>query len=187
MRDSFTAWKELPLGLEFEEVADAADAEVRIAFADDGSWSYIGRQVLDQPANEPTMNFGWDLTTPYGRTTALHEIGHTLGLPHEHQNPFAGIVWNEQAVYDYFAGSPNFWPRDQTFHNVLRKLEPGRGPGLDLGPGLDHGVRLPGRADRPADRVPQRHPPARHAVAGRPGVGEDVVPGRGGRSRRSTG
>ena len=27
-------------------------------------------------------------------------------------------------MYDYFAGSPNFWPRDQTFHNVLRKLSP---------------------------------------------------------------
>ena len=27
------------------------------------------------------MNFGWDLTTPYGRVTALHEIGHPLGFP----------------------------------------------------------------------------------------------------------
>ena len=26
--------------------------------------------------------------------TALHGIGHTLGLPHEHQNPNAGIVWD---------------------------------------------------------------------------------------------
>jgi hypothetical protein len=122
VRDSFGKWKGLPIGLAFQEVDDAADAEVRIAFQDDGSWSYIGRQVLNRPATEATMNFGWDLTTPYGHTTALHEIGHTLGLPHEHQNPFAGIVWNEQAVYDFFAGAPNFWPRDQTFSNVLRKL-----------------------------------------------------------------
>ena len=48
--------------------------------------------------NERTMNFGWDLTTSYGHDTALHEIGHTLGFPHEHQNPTAGIVWNEPAV-----------------------------------------------------------------------------------------
>jgi hypothetical protein len=123
VRDSFAKWKGLPLGLNFVEVDDRTDAEVRIGFMEtDGSWSYIGRQVLDQGVNDRTMNFGWDLTTPYGHTTALHEIGHTLGLPHEHQNPFAGIVWDEQAVYDFFAGDPNFWPRDQTFHNVLRKL-----------------------------------------------------------------
>jgi hypothetical protein len=125
VRESFAKWKSLPLGLNFEEVDDRSDAEVRIGFMDtDGSWSYIGRQVLDQGVNDRTMNFGWDLTTPYGHTTALHEIGHTLGLPHEHQNPFAGIVWDEPAVYRYFAGDPNFWPRDQTFNNVLKKLSP---------------------------------------------------------------
>jgi hypothetical protein len=125
VRDSFAKWKSLPLGLKFEEVSDRTDAEVRVGFMEtDGSWSYIGRQILDQGVNDRTMNFGWDLTTPYGHTTALHEIGHTLGLPHEHQNPFAGIVWDEKAVYDFFAGDPNFWPRDQTFHNVLRKLSP---------------------------------------------------------------
>ena len=123
VRESFAKWESLPIGLNFEEVDDRNDAEVRIGFMEtDGSWSYIGRRVLDHGANDRTMNFGWDLTTRYGHTTALHEIGHTLGLPHEHQNPFAGIVWDEQAVYRYFAGDPNFWPRDQTFSNVLKKL-----------------------------------------------------------------
>jgi hypothetical protein len=123
VRESFAEWKGLPIGLEFAEVSDRSDAEVRIGFMDfDGSWSYVGRQILNQGANDRTMNFGWDLTTSYGRSTALHEIGHTLGLPHEHQNPFAGIVWDEPAVYAFFAGEPNRWNRDKTFHNVLRKL-----------------------------------------------------------------
>lgn len=69
------------------------------------------------------MSFGWDLRTPHGRNTALHEIGHTLGMPHEHQNPLAGIVWNEEAVYALLGGPPNNWPREGTFHNVLRKLD----------------------------------------------------------------
>lgn len=123
VRDAFVHWKSLGIGLDFMESATLSEAEVRIAFDQaDGSWSYIGRDILGIANTSPTMNFGWDLTDAYGRTTALHEIGHTLGMPHEHQNPFAGIVWDEPAVYSYFSGSPNNWSRDQTFQNVLKKL-----------------------------------------------------------------
>jgi len=128
VRRAFETWKDLGIGLEFREVQDRSEAEVRIGFMMDydGSWSYVGRDVLQQGVNDRTMNFGWDLTADdYGVTTVLHEIGHTLGMPHEHQNPFAGIVWDEQAVYTYFAGPPNSWPENQTFHNVLRKLNEG--------------------------------------------------------------
>lgn len=126
VNESFQAWKDLGIGLEFMKVADPADAEIRIAFEPGGSWSYVGRDGIDlvRDSNERTMNFGWDLTTPYGRDTALHEIGHALGFPHEHQNPNAGIVWNEEAVYTYFGGPPNSWPRDKVFYNVLRKISP---------------------------------------------------------------
>jgi hypothetical protein len=124
VRSSFDEWKGLGIGLEFTEVDDPAEAEVRIAFdQSDGSWSYLGRDVLSIGSQQATMNFGWDLTTPYGRTTALHEIGHTLGKPHEHQNPMAGIVWDEEAVYARFGAPPNSWDRDTTFRNILRKLD----------------------------------------------------------------
>ncbi|HEY9356636.1 MAG TPA: M12 family metallopeptidase [Arthrobacter sp.] len=124
VRKAFKEWKDLGIGLVFTEVADRSESEVRIAFDQaDGSWSYVGRDVLSISANEPTMNFGWDLTDDYGRTTALHEIGHTLGMPHEHQNPFAGIVWDEPKVYAYFTGAPNHWTPEQTLHNVLRKID----------------------------------------------------------------
>jgi hypothetical protein len=70
------------------------------------------------------MNFGWDLTTPYGRDTALHEIGHAMGLIHEHQNPKAGIVWNGEKVRRYFAGPPNNWNPQQIENNILNKIAP---------------------------------------------------------------
>jgi hypothetical protein len=128
VRKAFRFWKDLGLGLEFAEVGVREDAEIRIAFDQaDGSWSYVGRDVIDQvkDPNEPTMNFGWDLTTPYGGDTALHEIGHTLGFPHEHQNPLSGIEWDEPKVYAYFRGSPNFWDDDTINWNILRKLPAG--------------------------------------------------------------
>ncbi|MCO1577392.1 M12 family metallopeptidase [Crossiella sp. SN42] len=125
VRRAFATWQELGIGLRFEEVPDRAQSELRIGFMDgDGSWSYVGRDVvLHAGVNDRTMNFGWDLTADdYGMTTALHEIGHTIGMPHEHQNPFAGIEWDEAKVYQSLSGPPNFWDRQTIFHNILRKL-----------------------------------------------------------------
>jgi Astacin (Peptidase family M12A) len=124
VRSAFAQWKALPLGLEFVEVNDLAEAEVRIGYMPGGgSWSYLGKDVLGIPLDERTMNFGWPLDRDAdGLSTAVHEIGHTLGMPHEHQNPFAGIVWDEQAVYDFLGAPPNNWSRQTTFNNVLRKL-----------------------------------------------------------------
>lgn len=108
VRKAFAVWKSLGIGLEFVEVKDRSEAEVRIGFErDDGAWSYVGRAVLDQGTNERTMNFGWSLLDAGEIDTAIHEIGHTIGFEHEHQNPFAGIVWNEEAVYESLAKPPN--------------------------------------------------------------------------------
>jgi Astacin (Peptidase family M12A) len=126
VRQAFKAWKGVGIGLEFEEVDTRDEAEVRIGFMrGDGAWSYIGRTILDIGRDDRTMNFGWDLTrTPDEIDTAIHEIGHTLGFPHEHQNPNAGIVWNEEAVYTALAKPPNSWSREKTFYNIIRKIEP---------------------------------------------------------------
>lgn len=127
VRKAFGLWKALGIGLDFAEVARREEADVRIAFAQgDGSWSYVGTDLLGQPKDEPTMNFGWSLTEDPGEglDTALHEIGHTLGFPHEHQNPFAGIVWDEEAVYRSLAAPPNRWSRSKTFHNIIEKIVP---------------------------------------------------------------
>jgi hypothetical protein len=111
--------------IQFNFSASKANAEVRVSFvADPGSWSYIGTDNLGIPKNEPTMNFGWleDNTddTEYNRVV-IHEFGHALGAIHEHQNPKGGIKWNEAAVYAFFAGPPNNWSHDDTFHNVIEK------------------------------------------------------------------
>lgn len=125
VRQAFKAWKDLGIGLSFLEINDKNEAHVRIGFLmGNGSWSYVGRDVIDisSSPNERSMNFGWDITNDIN--TAIHEIGHTLGMPHEHQNPFAGIVWDDEAVYAALAKPPNSWDRNKTFFNIIRKLNP---------------------------------------------------------------
>jgi hypothetical protein len=128
VRRAFAVWKDVGIGLTFQEVNSRDEAEIRIGFMrGDGAWSYIGRDIIDLGIgrDERTMNFGWDLTrSPDEIDTAVHEIGHTLGFPHEHQNPNAGIVWDEEAVYAALAQPPNSWDRNKTFHNIIRKIDP---------------------------------------------------------------
>ena len=92
---------------------------MRIGFESGGGhWSYVGRGVLRRPISERTMNLDKGAGN-FDIDTAMHEIGHTLGFPHEHQNPNSGIEWNEGAVY---AAPPNNWSPEETDWNILRKI-----------------------------------------------------------------
>lgn len=106
-------------------------AEVRISFyADDGSWSAVGRDALNTsyfPLHQPTMNFGWvrdDSDPVEDRAVILHEFGHALGCIHEHQAPTFDRKWNEASVMKYFKGPPNYWDEDAIRQNVLSKYSP---------------------------------------------------------------
>jgi serralysin len=104
-------------------------SQIRIAFlAGQGSWSYIGTDILSIPAPEPTMNLGWiDDDTPDEevRRVVVHETGHTLSFEHEAQlgEALGQLVFDRDRVYAYFGGAPNFWSRDQVDSQILTPLE----------------------------------------------------------------
>jgi serralysin len=107
---------------------DPGDAEVRIAFqSGEGSWSFLGTDILSIKRNQITMNLGWiddDTSDVEVRRVTLHELGHTNGAAHEHQSPGAGgPEWNLPAVYAFFGGPPNSWSHDEIDAQVVEKLK----------------------------------------------------------------
>jgi hypothetical protein len=86
-----------------------AHAEIRISFAHDGAWSYLGTDALSVAQTQATMNFGW--LTPaspdneYSRVVP-REFGHVLGLISEQMNPDVQIAWNKEVIYHELSGPP---------------------------------------------------------------------------------
>lgn len=93
--------------------------DLRIAFdPSGGAWSYVGIDNK-QITSGTTMNLGWT-----SRATFLHELGHAIGLLHEHQNPNSAIQWNKPNVYADLSGPPNYWSTAMIDFNVLNPHSP---------------------------------------------------------------
>lgn len=113
--------------LSFKEVSKSQTAEVRVQFtkpgdADQGNWSCVGtgaKRVSDQ--SEATIHFQiLNDKTPKSvwSRKLLHEMGHMLGLKHEHQSPLAPQnVFDTTEVYKW--GEKQGWNRSKVYNQVL--------------------------------------------------------------------
>lgn len=142
--------------------ADPIDSEIRITFVDEGSWSYIGKDCLNIPKDQPTMNFGWLDTA-----VVLHEFGHCLSgdtlidCPRDLEKyptgiPIKELVGKQPWVYAWHAGrivvrkASRVWLSKKMVKTVRVRLGTGQGgrrtrrflPPLELVGTPDHPVLL---------------------------------------------
>jgi serralysin len=125
VKSLFREW-ETYANIKFEFVDQKGD--IRVSFELDGrSWSALGRDAVARSIDKPTMHFGWlypDTEDKEYRRTVLHEIGHSLGCIHEHQNPDPThkIRWNKEALYKYFKLT-NGWNEEDVNINVIDRYD----------------------------------------------------------------
>jgi hypothetical protein len=110
------------LTLDFTPLPAGTTPDIRISFAQEGSWSYLGTDALGIRDDLCTMNFGWltpEVSDREYERVVVHEFGHALGAIHEHQSPGATIPWDKDAVYKYYGGPPNNWSKEEVDVNLF--------------------------------------------------------------------
>jgi len=107
--------------------AASKDAEVRIARAEAGYWSYLGTDILHIDAGQPTMNLqAFTMKTPESEfhRVVRHETGHTMGFPHEHMRRELVELIDADKAIRYF-GETQGWTPDEVRQQVLTPLDEG--------------------------------------------------------------
>lgn len=104
----------------------STDPQVRISRTPGlGHWSYVGTDILQISADQPTMNLdSFTMQTPDAEffRVVRHEAGHTLGCPHEHMRKELVDLIDRNKAIAYF-GALTGWNADMVTRQVLTPVE----------------------------------------------------------------
>jgi hypothetical protein len=119
------AWSQ-SANVQFVESPTNPDVRVtRAGGATGGYWSYVGTDVKMIPAGQPTMNLeGFTMNTPESEfhRVVRHEIGHTMGFPHEHMRRQIVAKIDPNKAIAYFRRTQG-WSKAQVQAQVLTAIE----------------------------------------------------------------
>lgn len=107
----------------FQQAADCGPqptADIRVAFVPgDGHWSYVG---IESVQHTPSMNFDAIESKPAEdfQRIVSHEMGHALGLEHEHQSPAApkDCGWDFDYIWTHYS-----WKTQEEMRYNLDRLQ----------------------------------------------------------------
>jgi hypothetical protein len=106
------------------------DPDVRIARAGGsagGYWSYVGTDIHQIKAGQPTMNLeAFTMKTPESEFIRVvrHETGHTLGFPHEHMRKELVAKIDRDKAIKYFMATQG-WSKAEVIAQVLTPISAG--------------------------------------------------------------
>jgi hypothetical protein len=119
VKNAADAWTKTAVGkrFSFNFEIPIEKSHARVSFdSTDQNWCYIGRKNLNYKKSVKTMNISQVL--PH---VAQHELGHLLGLEHEHQFPGNSIHWHDETVIA-FMNKLNV-PEAVTRSAILKKFD----------------------------------------------------------------
>lgn len=99
--------------------------DVRISRGGGGYWSYLGVDITQIPKNRQTMNLqGFTMSTADSEfyRVVRHEVGHTLGFPHEHMRAELVAEIDAQKAIAWFMRTQG-WDAQTVQQQVLTPLD----------------------------------------------------------------